>query len=216
MSAGFDPILFDLDGTVVDTVVLIRESHRYATRTVLGVEFSDERLVSNVGKPLLEQMESFSPAHADELYRVYREWNHAHTAELIAAYDGIHDLLAELTAAGRQLALVTSKSRDAVDLAFRALPVAEFFDIVVTADDSSRHKPDPEPLRLALERLGRSGEAACYVGDSPFDIEAGNRAGMTTIAVTWGFFGREDLDPAAPDVTCTTPAELGRVLLGVT
>jgi len=214
-AAGFDPILFDLDGTVVDTVELIRESHRHAVRTVLGVEFSDERLVANVGKPLLEQMEAFSPEHAQELYRVYREWNHAHTAELIAAYDGIAPLLERLSAAGRQLGLVTSKSRDAVDLAFASLPVAEYFDIIISADDSVRHKPDPEPLRVALAGLGRTANGGCYVGDSPFDIQAGQRAGVATIAVTWGFFGRDDLEAVRPDIVCETAAELGQVLLGV-
>ena len=211
---GFDPILFDLDGTVVDTVVLIRESHRHAVRTVLGQELSDERLVAGVGKPLLEQMHAFSSEHAEELYRVYREWNHAHTAELIEAYDGITELLESLTGAGRQLGLVTSKSRDAVDLAFRSLPVAKYFDIVIAADDSARHKPDPEPVLLALERLGRTGEASCYVGDSPFDIQAGKAARLATIGVTWGFFGRGDLEAVDPDLICDTAAELGRLLLG--
>jgi pyrophosphatase PpaX len=215
VSRGFDPILFDLDGTVVDTVVLIRESHRHAVRTVLGQELSDERLVANVGKPLLEQMEAFSPERADELYRVYREWNHAHTAELIASYDGITELLMRLTAAGRQLGLVTSKSRDAVELAFASLPVGNYFDIVVSADDSERHKPDPEPLRVALDGLGRTANGGCYVGDSPFDIQAGQRAGMATIAVTWGFFGRTDLEAVRPDIVCDTATELGQVLLGV-
>lgn len=213
--AGFDPILFDLDGTVVDTVVLIRESHRYAVRTVLGQEFSDERLVANVGKPLLEQMHAFSPEHADELYRVYREWNHAHTAELIASYDGITALLETLAGAGRQLGLVTSKTRDAVELAFDTLPVGKYFDVVVSADDSVRHKPDPEPIRVALDLLGRTANGGCYVGDSPFDIQAGQRAGMATIAVTWGFFGRDDLEAVRPDIVCETAAELGQVLLGV-
>ena len=214
-TTGFDPILFDLDGTVVDTVELIRESHRYAVQTVLGREFSDERLVANVGKPLLEQMEAFSPGDAEELYRVYREWNHAHTAELIAAYDGIAPLLERLQAAGRQLGLVTSKSRDAVELAFASLPVGGYFDIIVSADDSARHKPDPEPLRVALEGLGRTANGGCYVGDSPFDILAGQRAGMATIGVTWGFFGRSDLEAVRPDILCETAAELGQVLLGV-
>lgn len=211
---GFDPILFDLDGTVVDTVRLIRESHRHAVRTVLGQEFSDERLVANVGRPLLEQMEAFSPEHAEELYRVYREWNHAHTAELIASYDGIAPLLERLSAAGRALGLVTSKTRDAVDLAFASLPIAKYFDIVISADDSVRHKPDPEPIRVALEGLGRTANGGCYVGDSPFDIQAGQRAGIATIAVTWGFFSRTDLEAVRPDIVCETASDLGRVLLG--
>ncbi len=211
---GFDPILFDLDGTLVDTVTLIRESHRHAVRTVLGQEFSDARLVANVGRPLLEQMEAFSPDRAEELYRVYREWNHAHTAELIASYDGITPLLRQLRAVGRQLALVTSKTRDAVDLAFASLPIAEYFEVVISAEDSSRHKPDPEPLRVALAGLGRTANGGCYVGDSPFDIQAGQGAGVTTIAVTWGFFGRADLEVVRPDIVCETAGELGQVLLG--
>jgi pyrophosphatase PpaX len=212
--SGFDPILFDLDGTVIDTVTLIRESHRHAVRTVLGEEFSDERLVANVGRPLLEQMVAFSPEHAEELYRVYREWNHAHTAELIESYDGVAPLLQRLTRAGRTLGLVTSKTRDAVDLAFESLPIGKYFDIVISADDTSRHKPDPEPIRVALEGLGRTGDGGCYIGDSPFDIQAGHGAGITTIAVTWGFFGRSDLEQVHPDIVCETAAELGQVLLG--
>jgi pyrophosphatase PpaX len=211
---GFDPILFDLDGTLIDTVNLIRESHRHAVRTVLGREFSDERLVANVGRPLLEQMEAFSPPHAEELYRVYREWNHAHTAELIAPYEGITPLLEQLTAAGRTLGLVTSKTRDAVDLAFASLPIGRYFGVVISAEDSTRHKPDPEPVRAALAGLGRTAEGGCYVGDSPFDIQAGQGAGVVTIAVTWGFFGRADLDAVRPDIVCETAAALGQVLLG--
>jgi pyrophosphatase PpaX len=210
----FDPILFDLDGTVVDTVSLIRESHRHAVRTVLQKELSDAELVANVGRPLLEQMRVFSHEHAEELYRVYREWNHAHTAELIASYDGVDAMLAQLVDAGHILGLVTSKTRDAVDLAFASLPIADFFDVVITADDSSRHKPDPEPIYLALSRLGREGANACYIGDSPFDIQAGQGAGIPAIGVTWGFFSRADLDAVRPEIMCTTPAELGRVLLG--
>ena len=97
---GFDPILLDLDGTVVDSVVLIRESHRHAVREVLGEDWPDDRLVANVGRPLQEQMQVFSPQHSDELYRVYREWNHANTSALLLAYDGVEEALRELRDAG--------------------------------------------------------------------------------------------------------------------
>ena len=212
----FRTVLLDLDGTVIDSVALIRESHRHAVREVLGEEWDDARLVRNVGRPLLEQMQAFSPAHAEELYRVYRRWNHANTAALLVPYPGMDALLAGLRAHGVRLGIVTSKSRDAVELAWASLPLAHLFDVVVTSDDSARHKPDPAPLRHALDMLGAPVDGACYVGDAPFDIRAGRAADVTTVAVTWGFFGRESLAPERPDLVADTVAELGTLLLPAT
>jgi pyrophosphatase PpaX len=212
---GFDPILLDLDGTVIDSVALIRESHRHAVREVLGEEWPDDRLVANVGRPLLDQMEAFSAQHSDELYRVYREWNHANTSALLLPYDGVEAALRELRGAGRRLGIVTSKSRDAVDLAWGVLPrVGELFDAVVTADDTTRHKPEAAPVLEALARLGGVPERACYVGDAPFDIQAGRAAGVVTIAVTWGFFPASDLAAEGPDRMVAAPGELVSVCLG--
>jgi len=210
--SGFDPILLDLDGTVIDSVALIRESHRHAVRTVLGEEWADERLVANVGRPLIEQMAVFSPDRAEELYRVYREWNHANTADLLLAYDDIERSLRELRAEGRRMGIVTSKSHDAVALAWRVLPdLRDLFDVVIAAEDTPRHKPDPAPVLEALAQLGAGAHGACYVGDAPFDLRAGRAAGVTTIAVTWGFFPSAELAALEPDVLVDTPAELLRV-----
>lgn len=210
---GFDPILLDLDGTVIDSVALIRESHRHAVRTVLGEDWSDERLVANVGRPLLEQMAVFAPDRAEELYATYRVWNHANTARLLLAYEGVEEVLVALRAQGRRLGIVTSKSHDAVDLAWKVLPsLRDLFDVVIAAEDSTRHKPDPAPIHEALRRLDSGSEGACYVGDAPFDMQAGRAAGVTTIAVTWGFFGRAALEDQAPDALVTTPADLLRAL----
>jgi pyrophosphatase PpaX len=212
---GFDPILLDLDGTVVDSVALIRESHRHAVREVLGEDWPDDRLVANVGRPLQEQMQVFSPQHSDELYRVYREWNHANTSALLLAYDGVEEALRELRDAGRRLGIVTSKSRDAVDLAWGVLPrLGELFDVVIAADDTTRHKPHAAPILEALARLGGTPAGACYVGDAPFDIQAGRAAGVVTIAVTWGFFPLPDLEAQEPDRVVATPDELVSVCLG--
>jgi pyrophosphatase PpaX len=205
---GFDPVLFDLDGTLVDTVELIVKSFRHATRTVLGRELPDEHILAGVGRPLRVQMESLSREHADELYDVYREYNHRRHDELIRGYEGIDEVLEALHAAGRRLGIVTSKSRDTTQMAFRAVGLAGHFDAVVTAGDTQAHKPDPEPLRLCLEMLGRPSERAIYVGDSPYDIQAGAAAGMTTAAVAWGVFGRETLLEARPDFWLEHPGEL--------
>ena len=209
--SGFDPILLDLDGTVIDSVALIRESHRHAVRTVLGEDWEDARLVANVGRPLIEQMAVFAPDRADELYSVYREWNHANTAALLLAYEGIEDSLRALRSEGRRMAIVTSKSHDAVDLAWKVLPsLRDLFDVVIAAEDTERHKPEPDPLLEALERLGAGPENACYAGDAPFDLMAGRAAGLTTIGVTWGFFPAEQLAVLEPDAMVDTPDELLR------
>ncbi len=211
---GYDPVLFDLDGTLIDSVALIRESHRHAVRTVLGADLPDEVLVANVGRPLIEQMRAFDPDRAEELLRVYREWNHAHTARILRAYPGVDAVLEGLGAAGRRMAIVTSKSHPTVDLAFGVLPIRHHFAAVIAAEDTTRHKPDPEPVRRALERLGASAADAVYVGDAPFDLRAGRAAGVATVAVTWGFFSRAALVEAGPDLVVETPAELLAACLG--
>ncbi len=205
---GFDPVLFDLDGTVVDTVELIVSSFRHATRTVLGRVLPDDYILAGVGRPLRAQMERLSAEHGQELYDVYREYNHRRHDELIRGYEGIDEVLRELRAAGRKLGIVTSKSYDTTQMAFRALGLAGHFDAVVTATDTAEHKPSPVPLLLCLERLGAPAARAIYVGDSPFDIQAGAAAGMATAAVAWGVFGREALLVAAPVFWLDEPHEL--------
>ena len=211
---GYDPILFDLDGTVIDSVALIRESHRHAVQSVLGLELPDEVLVANVGRPLIDQMRAFSPERAEELLTVYRRWNHANTAALLRPYPGMEHVLAELGAAGRALGIITSKSHPTVDLAFDVLPLRHHFDVVIAAEDTARHKPDPDPLLEALSRLGAGPERACYVGDAPFDLRAARAAGIAPIAVTWGFFPRATLEAERPDLVVERPDRLLDALLG--
>ena len=205
---GFDPVVFDLDGTIVDTVELIVESFRYATRTVLGAVLPDEVITAGVGQPLMTQMRTLSSEHAQELYDVYREYNHRRHDELIRGYEGIPEVLAGLRAVGRRLGIVTSKSRDTTEMAFRAVGLEERFDVVITASDTDEHKPSPVPLLLCLRRLDAPADGSLYVGDSPVDIQAGAAAGMATAAVAWGVFGKEALLAVAPGFWLEQPREL--------
>jgi pyrophosphatase PpaX len=214
-ACGYDPILLDLDGTVVDTVELITKSFRYASRAVLGYELPDEQIMAYVGQPLMQQMRQLSAEHAQRLYDAYREYNHRHHDELIRRYPGIEAALRALRAHGRRLGLVTSKSADTTEMAFRAVGLREHFDAILTASDTTVHKPSPEPLLQCLQRLAelRPGEPldparAIYVGDSPYDIQAGRAAGMATAAVTWGIFSREELVKAGPTHIVQQPGEL--------
>ena len=211
---GYDPILFDLDGTVIDSVALIRESHRHAVESVLGLELPDDVLVANVGRPLIDQMRAFSPERADELLDVYRRWNHANTAALLRPYPGMEEVLSELQADGRTLGVITSKSHPTVDLASHVLPLRHHFDVVIAAEDTARHKPEPDPLLEALRRLDAGPERACYVGDAPFDMRAARAAGIAPIGVTWGFFPRATLEAEAPDLVVERPQRLLDALLG--
>ena len=207
-------VLFDLDGTVLDTVELIRASHEHALREVLGVELSDEELMAGIGTPLREQMEAFSPERADELFHAYRRWNHANTARLIRPYAGIDAVLLELEREGARLGIVTSKMQDAVDLAWDALPPPIVWDCVITIEDTELHKPHPAPLHEALRQVGGTPDQAVYIGDSPFDLQAANAAGCAAIGVTWGVFRREALAVEAPLAIVDTPAELLGALAG--
>lgn len=199
--------LFDFDGTLVDSVALILDSFRYATRTVLGVVPDDGVLMAGVGTPLQEQMQSLDPERADELVAVYREHNTLRHADLLRPYPGIDAMLAGLRARGCALGIVTSKMRDAVELGLRHVPLGAF-DVVVTCDDTDRHKPDPAPVLHGLALLGAAAADAVYVGDAPYDVRAGRAAGVATAAAMWG-----DAFPAAvlraelPDRELAEPEE---------
>jgi pyrophosphatase PpaX len=205
----FPFVLFDFDGTVVDSGAIILASMRHATREVLGRAYADEELLQAVGGPGLEaQMEAFAPDWVDELVRVYRAHNEPLHEELVACV-GMEDVLARLRDEGRRLGIVTAKRRSTVDLAFARLPLGHLFETIVGGDETEKHKPDPEPLLLATKRMRADPAQTAYVGDSPFDIRAAKAAGMHAIAVTWGrIHDRGRLEREEPDAIVATAEEL--------
>lgn len=199
--------LFDFDGTLVDTTELIYQSLRHAVREVLGEEPPREVLMSGVGRPLPRQMEVIAGGGADgarlvgELLKSYRVHNEEHHDALISQFPGIEDALARLRSAGVGIAVVTSKRRPSVEMALATFPrLQSVTDHFVTMEDTTEHKPHPEPLLKGLEMLGGvPAERAAYVGDSPHDVEAARAAGVTSVAVSWGAFSEDALRAAAPD-----------------
>jgi pyrophosphatase PpaX len=202
-------VLFDLDGTVIDSGGIILASMRHAATTVLGRDFPDEELMRAVGGPGLEhQMRELDPSRVNELVHVYRLHNEP-LHETLVCCPGMDHALARLKKDGRTLGIVTAKRRSTVELAFEHVPFGHLFDVVVGGDETERHKPDPQPIQLALTRLGARAEDAAYVGDSPFDIAAGKGAGVFTVGVTWGrIHARERLEPETPDAIVDSPEEL--------
>jgi pyrophosphatase PpaX len=209
----FETVLFDLDGTVVDSGAIILASMRHATREVLGRDYSDEELLQAVGGPGLEaQMSALAPEHVERLVDVYRAHNEP-LHDALEACVGMEDVLARLRDEGRRLGVVTAKRRSTVELAFSRVPLGHLFEVVVGGDDTARHKPDPEPLLLGAERLGADPAATAYVGDSPFDVRAAKAAGMFAVAVTWGrIHERARLEAEEPDAIVDRAEELLGVL----
>ena len=209
----FETILFDLDGTVVDSGAIILASMRHATREVLGRDYSDEELLQAVGGPGLEaQMSALAPHDVDRLVDVYRAHNEPLHDDLEACA-GIEDVLVRLREEGRRLGLVTAKRRSTVELAFARVPIAHLFETVVGCDETEKQKPNPEPLLLAAERLGADPSDTAYVGDSPFDIRAAKAAGMFAVAVTWGrIHDTARLEAEHPDAIVDSAEELLGVL----
>jgi pyrophosphatase PpaX len=193
--------LFDFDGTLVDTTDLIYRSMRHAAGEVLGREISREVLMANVGQPLPRQMELLSAEHAEALLDSYRLHNEENHDALIKEFPGVEDSLARLRSAGIKVAVVTSKRRFSVDMALKTFPgLGDVVDQWITMEDTTEHKPRPEPLLKGLELLGNvPREQAAYVGDSPFDVAAAKAAGVKSVAVSWGAFAEDALRAAEPD-----------------
>jgi pyrophosphatase PpaX len=209
----YPTVLFDLDGTLVDSGAIILASFKHAARTVLARDVEEEQIAALVGgSNLHDQMRVLSPTHVDELVRVYREHNRPLHDEL-QAFEGVEELMETLSGEGRKLGIVTAKGRQTVDLAFAVLSLERYFDAVVTADMTDRHKPDPAPVLKALELLESEPADAAFVGDSPYDVAAGKAAGVFTVAVSWGKIHPEErLLEAGADVLVHSPKELLDVL----
>jgi pyrophosphatase PpaX len=210
----FPVVLFDLDGTLIDSGPIIVASMKHAAREVLGREVEEEILTAAIGGPgLVAQMEALDPDHVDDLVDAYRAHN-APLHEELEAFWEVVEVLPRLRSQGRRLGIVTAKRRVTVGLAFDRLPgLEENFDVLIGAEDTERHKPDPDPLLEALRRLDATPADAAYVGDSPFDVQAAKAAGVYAVAVAWGgIHSAEVLRREGPDAFVEHAEELLDVL----
>jgi pyrophosphatase PpaX len=187
---------------------------QHAVRTVLGREIPPDELGMTIGgQGIVAQMQAIDAEHADALLDAYKDHNDG-LHETLEAFDELLELLPGLKAEGRMLGIVTAKRRRTVGLALERFPaLARTFDVVVAHGDRERHKPDPEPVLLAMEKLGGTAGEAVYVGATPFDIGAAKAAGVYAVAVGWGGIHPDDrLLAEAPDAFVRTPEELVGVL----
>lgn len=202
--------LFDLDGTLLDSVRLILDSYHYTT-TVHGLpRRSDEEWLAGLGTPLRVQFrDAVRPdLPMDQLVATYREFNLANHDAMASAYPGVVEVLRQVRARGIRFGLVTSKNQYGARLGLKLMGIEEEFEVVIGADDVVNPKPHAEPVLKALELMQVSKGEAVYIGDSVHDMESGRSAGVRTAGVLWGPFTRPELERTKPDYWLERPEEL--------
>jgi len=204
--------LFDLDGTLIDSIDLILESYRHTIKAHRGVVPPDAVWMAGLGTPLWVQFRDWTedPAEIKAMVETYRSYNLAHHDAMVRPYDGVAEQVRALKAAGKRLGLVTSKLRNGALRGLKVAAVADQFDAVVGSDDVTHPKPHPEPVLKALDLLGAAAAEAVFIGDSRHDMESGRAAGVRTAAALWGPFDRQDLADLTPDYWLETPADLSQ------
>lgn len=207
-------VLFDLDGTLIDSIELILNSAKHAFLDRDGHVPSDAEWLTGVGIPLATMFRRYArdDADIDVLIAKYREYQLANHDRLVSCYDLVVETIDSLRAAGHPLGIVTSKTGWLAQRGLDNVGLGSHFDVIVGCDTCDRHKPDPGPVLFALEHLGYAPEEAVFVGDSIYDIQAGNAAGVTTIAALWGPFSREDLESSGPTHFLDRIADLPQLL----
>ena len=206
----FDTYLFDLDGTLLDSIELIFRCYRHAARTHMGELPPDKVWLDGLGTPLRQQFSAVT-SDADlieDMVVTYREYHHLHHDTSVAVYPGVEQVLDALCARGATLGVVTSKLRAGAERGLKLTGLIEHFPVLVGADDVQRPKPDPEPVEAALERAGADRSSTIFIGDSPHDVASGRAAGVATAAVLWGPFTAEELSLSSPTFLLDKPAEI--------
>lgn len=195
-------VLFDLDGTLADTVELILHCYRHTMETHLGRALPDERWLAGIGRPLRDQLREFGRTEdeAAAMLETYTSFQRTVHDAMVCSYPGAAAVLDVYRDGGTPLAVVTSKLRDMALRTLSCCGLDAYFEVLVGADDVEAGKPDPEPVRAALDALGVApSPSVLFVGDSPYDVEAGKRAGVRTAGALWGPHGREVLKEAGAD-----------------
>lgn len=201
-------VLFDIDGTLINTVPLIMASHRHTFSKILGWIPSDEEILSTIGEPLLTTFRRYGE-HGETMMDEYINWSVPRTATHSTLFEGVVPMLEQLRTQGFLTGIVTARRCDGMEICLDAFDLTAFFDVTVCAEDTIKHKPDPEPLLLAMKRLGITrADQVLYVGDTSMDLESAYRAGNLFAAVGWTAMDHGEIDRLKPTFWLGHPGEL--------
>ena len=208
-------LLFDFDGTLADTNELILSSFQHVLEKHFPGRFQRQDMLPFIGPTLRDTFSSIAPEMTDQLIDEYREWNTANHDAYVTEFEGVTDTLRKLYDLGLKMAVVSTKKRDMVERGIDLLGIAPYFETVIGLDDITNPKPDPEPLLLALERLGGTPEESLMIGDNFHDILGGQNAGTRTAGVAWALKGEEYLQTFKPDYMLKHMSDLLKITAGI-
>jgi pyrophosphatase PpaX len=214
MTTKLKAVLFDLDGTLIDSIGLIVDAMHYAFEGFTGTVPADSAWMAGIGTPLYKQLALYarSPEELEVLREKYRAYQFIHHDSVIKQYPGTSAVLENLHARGLVMGVVTSKGNELAQRGLDLTGLAKFMPVLVGADSVTKHKPEPEPVLLALEKLGVGAGDALMVGDSPHDISSGNAAGVRTVGALWGPFTRDQIAVAKPTYWLSNISDFPKLL----
>lgn len=207
-----DTVLFDLDGTLINTNELIIASFLHTLDTYYPNKYKRKDVLAFIGPSLRETFSSMDPGRTEEMIQAYREFNHAHHDELVQEYETVYETVEQLAKQGYKLGIVTTKARKTVEMGLNLTKLHQFFDVIVTIDDVEHVKPHPEPIEKALRLLDANPAATLMVGDNHHDILGGKNAGTKTAGVAWTIKGRDYLAAYKPDYMLEKMSDLLTIL----
>ncbi|WP_313893003.1 pyrophosphatase PpaX [Psychrobacillus sp.] len=194
----YKALLFDFDGTLLDTNELIIQSFLHVLGGRFPGKYDRESVLPFLGPTLYESMNSVDPTLTKELMEEYRAWNSQMHDQMAVPFDGVVETLHALKEQGYKLAIVSTKRKVMINRGLKLMGCEALFDTIVGLDDVQNPKPDPEPIELALEKVGVEKQDALMIGDNFHDIVGGQRAGVDTAAVAWSMKGEAFLATYKP------------------
>ncbi|MDN5299170.1 MAG: pyrophosphatase PpaX [Clostridiales bacterium] len=201
-------MIFDFDGTLMDTNSVIIDSLNAAVHASLDRYLTDEELQTILGRPLREQMGMVSETHCDAMVAFYRQYYRAHQEGRVFPFEGVLQMLKALKAESVTCAILTNKGRNGLTKGLETHGMTDFFTYSLCADDIERTKPDPYGILKIASELSFDLKDVFMIGDSAHDIEAGKNAGVTTVLVGWSILKMEVLKALEPDYIINHPLDL--------
>lgn len=210
----YDHYLFDADGTLFDTKNLIFKCFQHVAEEFSGKTLDRQSVVNDIGLPLRDMLITHLGPNLnyDHILDEYLRYQLTIMEDSITTFPHVESTLKELQDSGKKLAVVTSRRRFSLDVILEATDTAKYFDILVTPEDTTKHKPDAAPALKAMELLKANKHSCVFTGDALFDICSGSSAGIDTVFVNWSHVALSSL-PVPPTWTINSMQELSAPLI---